>query len=118
MQVSFVSSTAAGSLRNRLKILAVTSLKRNASLPDVPSMHEAGIKNYDATFWYGLLAPAGTPATIVTALNRHLLGALADADVVQTVQRQGLDPSPSSPQEYAARMKADYAKWKKVIEGS
>ena len=118
LQVSFVSSTAAGSLRNRLKILAVTSLHRNASLPDVPSMHEAGIKNYDATFWYGLLAPAGTPATIVTALNRHLRGALADADVVQTVQSQGLDPSPSSPQEYAARMKADYAKWKKVIEGS
>ncbi len=118
LQVSFISSTAAGTLRNRLKIFAVTSLNRNASLPDVPSMHEAGIKNYDATFWYGLLAPAGTPAPLVNALNRHLRGALANAEVIQTVQSQGLDPAPSSPQEYAARMRADYAKWKIVIDGT
>jgi tripartite-type tricarboxylate transporter receptor subunit TctC len=118
LQVSFISSTAAGALRNRLKILAVTSLNRNTSLPDVPSMHEAGIKNYDATFWYGLLAPAGTPPAIVNQLNQHLRRALADTGVTQPVQSQGLDPAPSSPQEYAARIKADYAKWKRVIDGA
>mgnify|MGYP001798525219 FL=1 len=81
-------------------------------------MHEAGIKNYDATFWYGVLAPAGTPVSIVNRLNQHLRQVLGDADTTRPVQAQGLNPSPSSPQEYAARIKADYEKWKKVIGGA
>jgi tripartite-type tricarboxylate transporter receptor subunit TctC len=117
LQSSFISVTGAGSLRNRIRVLAVTSLNRDPSLPDVPSMQEAGIKNYDATFWYGLLAPAGTPVPIVNKLNQSLRAALADAETVKPVQAQGLNPAPSSPQEYAARIKADYAKWKKVIGG-
>ena len=99
-------------------MLAVTSLNRDPSLPDVPSMNEAGVKNYDATFWYGLLAPAGTPAAVVNKLNAHLRKALADPDVTRPVQVQGLNPAPSTPQEYAARIKADYVKWKKIIEGA
>lgn len=118
LQISFVSATAAGALRNRIQILAVTSLNRDPSLPDVPSMHEAGVKNYDATFWYGLRAPAGTPPTIVNRLNRDLRLALTDPEVAKPVQSQGMHPAPSTPQEYAARIKADYAKWKKVIEGT
>ena len=117
LQISFVSATAAGALRNRIQILAVTSLNRDPSLPDVPSMHEAGVKNYDATFWYGLLAPAGTPPAIVNRLNRDLRQALVDPEIARPVQAQGLNPAPSSPQEYAARIKADYAKWKKIIAG-
>ena len=118
LQISFVSATAAGALRNRIQILAVTSLNRDPSLPDVPSMHEAGVKNYDATFWYGLLAPAGTPPAIVNRLNRDLRQALVDPEIARPVQAQGLNPAPSSPQEYAARIKADYAKWKKIIAGN
>jgi len=118
LQISFVSATAAGALRNRIQILAVTSLARDPSLPDVPSMHEAGVKNYDATFWYGLLAPAGTPPAIVNRLNRDLRQALVDPEIARPVQAQGLNPAPSSPQEYAARIKADYAKWKKIIAGN
>ncbi len=117
LQVSFISATAAGSLRNRIRVLAVTSANRDPSLPDVPSMSEAGIKGYDATFWYGLLAPTGTPPVVVNKLNQHLRAALADADTVKPVQAQGLNPAPTSPQEYAARIKADYEKWKKVIGG-
>ena len=117
LQVSFISATAAGSLRNRIRVLAVTSANRDPSLPDVPSMSEAGIKGYDATFWYGLLAPAGTPPVVVNKLNHHLRAALAEADTVKPVQAQGLNPAPTSPQEYAARIKADYEKWKKVIGG-
>jgi tripartite-type tricarboxylate transporter receptor subunit TctC len=118
LQTSFISVTGAGSLRNRIRVLAVTSLNRDPSLPDVPSMHEAGIRNYDATFWYGLLAPVGTPVAIVNRLNQHLRTALADAEMTRPVQAQGLNPAPSSPQEYATRIKADYAKWKKVIDGA
>ena len=115
LQFGFVSSTTAGTLRNRTKVLAVTSLKRDPSLPDVPSLHEAGVKNYDATFWFGLLAPAGTSPSIIERLNKQLRQTLTDPEVARISRSQGLNPAPSTPQEFAALIKADYAKWKKVI---
>ena len=115
-EVEFRST--AGTLRNRTRVLAVTSRNRDPSLPDVPSLNEAGVKNYDATFWFGLAAPTGTPQTIVNRLNALLRDAVSDAEVVKTLQRQGLNPAPSSPQELTARMHADYVKWKRVIDGS
>jgi tripartite-type tricarboxylate transporter receptor subunit TctC len=102
-------------MRNRLRILAVTSLARDPSLPDVPSMHEAGVKNYDASFWFGLLAPMGTPAPIINRLNSVLREALTDAEVGRVARSQGLNPAYSTPQEFAAIIKTDYEKWKRVI---
>ena len=118
LQLAFMSSTTAQSMRTRLRVIAVTSLNRDPALPDVPSMQEAGVKGYNASFWFGLLAPAGTSAAIVNRLNGALRDTLADPQVVQPVQHQGLNPAPSTPQEYAARIKADYLKWKNVIGGS
>jgi tripartite-type tricarboxylate transporter receptor subunit TctC len=115
LQFGFVSSTTAGTLRNRIRVLAVTSLNRDPSLPDVPSLNEAGVKNYDATFWFGLLAPAGTPAAIIDRLNKQLRQTLTDPEVARISRSQGLNPAPSTPLEFAALIKADYAKWKKVI---
>ena len=115
LQLAFMSSTTAQAMKARIRAIAVTSINRDPALPDVPSMHEAGVKGYDASFWFGLLAPAGTPAVIVNRLNRALLETLADREVVQPVQNQGLNPAPSTPQEFAARIKADYVKWKNVI---
>lgn len=115
---AFLSSTSAGTMRSRVRILAVTSLSRDPSLPDVPSMHEAGVKNYDASFWFGLLAPTGTPAPIVARLNSVLRDALDDAEVARGARTQGLNPAPSSPREFAAIIKADYEKWKRVIGGA
>jgi tripartite-type tricarboxylate transporter receptor subunit TctC len=112
---AFLSSTSAATLRNRIRILAVTSLNRDPSLPDVPSMQEAGVKNYDASFWYGLLAPTGTPPAIVERLGKVLRDSLSDADVARVSRAQGLNPAPSTPQEFAAIIKADCEKWKKVI---
>ena len=112
---AFVSSLAAGSMRSRVRVLAVTSLQRDPSLADVPSMHEAGVKNYDASFWFGVMVPAGTPAAIVQRLNQELRNALADAEVAKLARSQGLNPAPSTPQEFASVIKADYEKWKKVI---
>ena len=112
---AFLSSTSAGSMRARVRILAVTSLNRDPSLPDVPSMREAGVKNYDAAFWFGLLAPAGTPLVMVDRLNKALRDALGDVEVARASRVQGLNPAPSSPQEFAAIIKADYEKWKRVI---
>ena len=116
LQFGFLSSTPAGTLRNRTKVLAVTSLKRDPSLPDVPSLHEAGVKNYDATFWFGLLAPAGTSPSIIERLNKQLRQTLTDPEVARISRSQGLNPAPSTPQEFAALIKADYAKWKKVLD--
>jgi tripartite-type tricarboxylate transporter receptor subunit TctC len=112
---AFLSSTSAGTMRGRVRILAVTSLNRDPSLPDVPSMHEAGVKNYDASFWFGLLVPTGTPAPIVNRLNKALRDALDDAEVGRVSRAQGLNPAPSTPAEFAVVIKADYEKWRRVI---
>lgn len=111
----FVSTLAAGAQRTRVRVLAVTCTQRESSLPDVPTMQEAGVKNYDASFWFGIMVPTGTPGDIVTRLNKELRNALAGADVEKLARSQGLTPAPSSPQEFAAVIKADYEKWKKVI---
>jgi tripartite-type tricarboxylate transporter receptor subunit TctC len=118
LHLTFASATAALALRNRLKVLAVTSLARDPSLPEVPTIDESGLKGYDATFWLGLAAPAGTPQAIVNRLNLLLREVVTDAELVKTLQRQGLNPAPSSPQALTARMRADYVKWKRVLEGS
>ena len=118
LQLAFASATAAVALRSRLKVLAVTSPARDPSLPDIATLNEAGLKGYDATFWAGLAAPAGTSQAIVKRLNAMLREAVSDPEVVKTLQRQGLNAAPSSPQELTARIRADYAKWKRVLEGS
>lgn len=115
LQLAFAASTTAQGMRTRIRIIAVTSPKRDPVLPDVPSLSEAGVKGYDASFWFGLLAPAGTSPAIVSKLNRVLRETLADPQVTQPLLNQGLNPEPSSPQEYVARIKADYQKWKAVI---
>ena len=112
---AFVSTLAAGSMRSRVRVLAVTTPQRDPSLADVPSMQEAGVKNYDASFWFGVMVPTGTPQPIVTRLNKELRDALADAELVRLGRSQGLMVAPSSPQEFAALIKADYEKWKRVI---
>ena len=112
---AFVSTLGAGTMRSRLRVLAVTSAQRVPSLPDVPSMQEAGVKNYDASFWFGVMVPAGTPAVIVSRLNKELHAALADPEVARVARSQGLNPAPSTSQAFAAIIKADYEKWKKVI---
>jgi tripartite-type tricarboxylate transporter receptor subunit TctC len=115
LELGLMSSTTAGTMRSRIKILAVTSRNRDPSLPDVPSIHEAGVRNYDATFWFGLLAPAGTPSTVIDRLNQLMRATLNDPEVARSSRSQGLNPAPSTPQEFASLIKADYAKWKKVI---
>jgi tripartite-type tricarboxylate transporter receptor subunit TctC len=118
LQLTFASATAAVALRNRLKLLAVTSPVRDPSLPDIPTLDESGLKGYDATFWLGMAAPAGTQAAIVKRVNAVLRDAVDDAEVTKTLRRQGLNPAASSPQELTARIRADYAKWKRVLDGN
>ena len=113
---AFMSTLAVRGMRPRLKALAVTSLQRDPTLPDVPTMDEAGVKGYEASFWFGVLAPAGTPPAIRDLLNRHLREALGDEEAMKTMQStQGLSRLPSSPDEFAERMRVDALKWKKAL---
>ena len=115
LQLSFASSTTVRGMRSRMKVLAVTCLQRDPALPDIPTMSEAGVKGYDASFWFGLLAPARTPQPIVQRLNAVLRETLGDAELMRPLQELGLIPAPSPPPEFAARIRADYVKWKDVL---
>ncbi len=100
----------------KLKGLAVSTLKRKDSLPNVPSLHEAGIKGFDATAWVGLLAPAKTPRAIVLKVNRDVRGVLADAEVRKQLEARGLEALPSTPEEMTRHMRGEIARWSKVIK--
>ena len=115
LQLSFASSTTVKGMRNRMKVLAVTCPERDPALPDVPTMSEAGVKGYDASFWFGLLTPARTPEPTVLRLNAVVRETLADAELMRPLQELGLIPAPSTPQEFAARIRADFNKWKDVL---
>ena len=102
----------------RLRALGVTSAKRAAGLPDIPTIAEAGLPGYDASAWYGVLAPAVTPAAIVARLQNEIHAALRATDVVEKLSAQGLEPAPDSADEFARFIAADLAKWSKVIAAS
>jgi tripartite-type tricarboxylate transporter receptor subunit TctC len=100
----------------RVKVLGVTTGKRASNLPDVPTLNEAGVKGYEAALWTGILAPAGTPAPIINRLNAEIAKVLELKDVQEALARQGAEAQPSSPAEFAAFLKSDYAKWARVVK--
>jgi tripartite-type tricarboxylate transporter receptor subunit TctC len=102
----------------RLRALAVTSRTRTAAAPDVPTMIEAGVPDYDAASWYGLLAPAGTPRAIIARLNAETVRVLRMSDVRARLVGQGLDPVGDTPQEFAAKIREEILKWGRVVQAS
>ena len=116
--VSSVPS-AMGQLKSgKLRALAVTSAKRSSSLPDVPTVAESGYKGFDVSTWYGLLAPAGTPASVVGIINTAVNQLLARPDVQAAIKDQGAEPEAMSAAQFAALLKTDYAKWKGIVEAA
>ena len=102
----------------KLRPIAVTTPKRSPALPDVPTIAEAGVPGYEATSWFGLLAPAKTPAPIVAKLNASILKALADPDVKKKLMEQGAEPHPESPEQFAQFIASETAKWGKIVKQS
>ena len=100
----------------RIKALAVTGMKRASSLPDVPTIDESGVKGYDVSTWYGILAPAGTPPEIVAKLNAAILKSLKTPEVQQKLQGQGYDVDTSTPEQFASLIRTEVDKWKKVVK--
>lgn len=112
-----VISTAVPQVQaGKVRAIAVTGAKRSQALPDVPTMAEAGVKGYAATNWYGLLAPAKTPAAIVNRLNRDFVAALNSPDVVKQLHARGIDPAPSTPAEYVSFVHSEQKRWLPVIK--
>ena len=99
----------------KLKALGVTTLRRSPLLPEVPTIGES-IAGYEVTLWNGILAPAGTPAPVLAKLHAEIVAALASDDVKAQLATQGSEPVGSSPQEFAAFLRAEGPKWAKLVE--
>ena len=99
----------------RLRALAVTTAKRSKTLPDVPTMDEAGTKGYEAAAWSALLAPAGTPAAVINTLYAGITESFKSPAVQSTFEKIGGEPIGSSPAEFARYLEAEIAKWRKVV---
>jgi tripartite-type tricarboxylate transporter receptor subunit TctC len=100
----------------KVRVLAVTSAQRSATAPQLPTIAETGVPGYEATIWFGLLAPAGTPAPLVTRLSQEIAKSLGQPRLRE--QFSTLDVTPSTPEAFAALIRREIPKWRKVIEGA
>jgi len=100
----------------KIRPLAVTTGKRSRELPDVPTLGEQGFKGFEISGWYGLVAPAGTPAAIVRRINADVLKVLASGETPQLLRTRGYDPTPSSPEDFGRFMRSEIARWTKAVK--
>ncbi|PTM50646.1 Bug family tripartite tricarboxylate transporter substrate binding protein [Phreatobacter oligotrophus] len=119
-RVHFMSDTINSSLPfikdGRLKPLAVTSKDRLAALPNIPTLTELGLQDVEVGAWQGIVAPAGTPAEIVTKVNAAMMTALRNKDFLARLEEQQTTPLGSTPAEYGAYITAELARWDKVVK--
>jgi tripartite-type tricarboxylate transporter receptor subunit TctC len=110
-------ASAAGIVRSadKVRALAVTGAARSTLFPGLPTVAEAGLPGYEAVLHYGIVAPAGTPRTIVEKLNAALNAALGDAEVKKKLAIEGAETLPTTPEEYAADIAKEEAKWSDII---
>jgi tripartite-type tricarboxylate transporter receptor subunit TctC len=104
--------------QGKLRGLAVSGMKRNIALPEVPSVSEGGVTGYDATSWYGMFAPGSTPHLVVAKVSEHAMKVLADAQFKETLLTQGIEPAQGGIDEFNAYFSAEMAKWAKVIKAA
>lgn len=102
----------------RVRALAITSSRRSPVMPDVPTMAEAGLKDYVAVGWQGIMVPAGTPTAVITRLNAEINKALADPALRSTLSGQGLDVIGGSAQQFADFVRQDTERWRAAVEAS
>src|SRR6266850_112744 len=95
----------------KLRALGVAGLQRSAATPDIPTLSESGLPDFEVIAWWGLLAPAKTPRAVVNALNREMRSVLELADVRRSLVDQGMDPAAGTPEQFGALIKADMEKW-------
>lgn len=114
-------ASAAPQIRaGKLRAFAVTTVQRASAFPDLPTMAEAvpGLSGFDVSTWFGVLAPAGTPPAIVARLNEAFRAALSSAEVRERLARLAAEPAPTTPEQFAAFIRAELAKYEKVVKFS
>ena len=118
VQLSFQTLPSVGPnvKSKRLKPLAITSRKRSAVFPEVPTAPESGLKGFEVSAWYSLLVPAGTPRAIIERLNAETLKALKLKDVTERLEIEGAEAAGTSPEEFGEFMRAESAKWGRVVK--
>lgn len=102
----------------KLRAVAVTSLKRSAGLPDVPTVAESGVPGFDASSWFGLTGPAGLPRDIAVKISTDIARVLKQADIRERFIAQGADPVGSTPEEFGTYMRTETAKWARLVKAS
>ena len=119
-QMQFMMTTMPAAMPHvksgKVRALAVTSARRSQSLPALPTIDEAGVKGYEVSTWYGVLAPAHTPKPIVTKLHDEIVKILGVAETRDKLLAQGFEPVGSTPDEFGAYIKSEIAKWGKVVK--
>ena len=118
-QVSVMASTilsvAPHGRTGRLRVLGITTTRRSAAWPEVPTVAEAGIKGYESIAWYGLVGPAGMPASVLGKLSAEVIRGTKSKEMQETLIKQGADPVGNGPKEFTAFLKSETAKYAKVI---
>ena len=119
-QMMFATAASViGHIKNgKVRAIAVTTLKRTALLPDVPTMDEAGLRGFDASTWHGLVAPAGTPPQVIATLHDAAVKALQDSGVQESLGRLGVDIVGGTPEQFGAYIKAEIPKWAAIVKTS
>ena len=100
----------------RVRALAVTTAKRSAGAPDLPTMHEAGVTGYEVAGWYGMVAPLKTPAAIIARLNTEAVKALRGSDIKDKLAADGSEPVGSTSEAFGLHIKTEVAKWNKLVK--
>ena len=120
--IQLIFATAASSIGHikagKIRALAVTTAKRSALVPDLPTVAEAGLPGFEANNWNGFLVPAKTPRPIIDRLNKEIAGALSQPDIKEFLFKQGLDAAPGTPEAFGAYIKSEMTKWAKVIQAA
>jgi tripartite-type tricarboxylate transporter receptor subunit TctC len=101
-----------------VRALAVTSRERMPAFPDLPTVAESGLPGYESSQWYGVLAPATTPAEVLNFLNAHIVKIMSSAEMKSRMTGDGLVPVGSSREQFAAHIKTEIEKWARVIRAS
>lgn len=120
IEISFPSIASVGSFLDagKLRALAVTSAKRNSLMPSLPTISESGLPGYDRSTWFGVVAPAGVPRDIITRLNAVIGKVVNIPEIKASLGKQGLDPQPNTPEQFAAFIRGEIAQNAKVIKFS
>jgi len=121
-QIDFYMSavpTLLGQVRNgKLRAIAITSAQRTPLLPDTPTLAESGYKNFEASSWFGVLAPAGTPPAVVKTLNAAINDALKDPIVADKLRGEGGDVLGGTPEQFSQLLRTELPRWARIVKDS